>query len=234
MRGAAWLLLCAAASPMLAGAYLQSDNWVVQEHAPGVIPIYSGQLYEPMVNPFRWTWYAIPLLSIDEDNATVYHNLLVEIDAVDMHTVPGGGGELFWATFDVMVVNESLPANAQTEELGPVETGAPTCWFNEVCPGGYYARYAKAARVTTSFGYNASSPGGQVTLACVGIRMCTHTALDCALHCALHCALQCALHCALHAHHRSRRCAPCTSASASRACRQASCGTPFARPHSRA
>mgnify|MGYP004224769251 FL=1 len=163
MRGAAWLFLWAAASPMRADAYLQSDNWVVQEYVPGIIPIHSGQLYEKMVNPFRWTWYAIPLLSIDEDNATVYHNLLVEIDAVDMHTVPGGGGVLQWSSFDVMVVNESLPANAQTEELGPVETGAPTCWFNEVCPGGYYARYAKAARVTTSFGYNATSPGGQVT-----------------------------------------------------------------------
>ena len=115
MRGAWWLALCAAASPMLADAYLQSDNWVVPEVAPGVIPIRSGQLYEPTVNPFRWTWYAIPLLSIDEDNATVYHNLLVEIDAVDMHTVQGGGNALYWAAFDVMVVNESLPANAQTE-----------------------------------------------------------------------------------------------------------------------
>ena len=212
MRRAARLLLCAAASPMLAGAYLQSDNWVVQDYAAlgqmpnenevSVVPIYSGQLYERMVNPFRWTWYAIPLLSIDEDNATVYHNLLVEIDAVDMHTVPGGGGVLQWSSFDVMVVNESLPANAQTEELGPVETGAPTCWFNEVCPGGYYARYAKAARVTTSFGYNATSPGGQVTVR-MGMPMCTYTALHCALH--VHCTARCtALRAAraLHVHYR--------------------------------
>ena len=204
MRATAWLFLWAAASPMLAHAYLQSDNWVVQEYVPGIIPIHSGQLYEKMVNPFRWTWYAIPLLSIDEDNATVYHNLLVEIDAVDMHTVPGGGGVLQWSSFDVMVVNESLPANAQTEELGPVETGAPTCWFNEVCPGGYYARYAKAARVTTSFGYNATSPGGQVTVRMgMPMSMCTYTALHCALH--VHCTARCtALRAAraLHVHYR--------------------------------
>ena len=198
LRGAAWLLLCAAASPKLAHAYLQSDNWVVQEYVPGVVPIHSGQLYEPMVNPFRWTWYAIPLLSIDEDNATVYHNLLVEIDAVDMHTLPGSGGALHWAAFDVMVVNESLPANAQTEELGPVETGAPTCWFNEVCPGGYYARYSKAARVTTSFGYNATSPGGQVS-----VRVGTHT-IACAR------TLQCIAHCTCNALRTAMRaaCAP--------------------------
>ena len=182
MRGAWWLALCAAASPMLANAYLQSDNWVVPEVADGVIPIRSGQLYEPTVNPFRWTWYAIPLLSIDEDNATVYHNLLVEIDAVDMHTVQGGGNALYWAAFDVMVVNESLPMNAQTEEEGPVETGAPTCWFDEVCPGGYYARYSRAARVTTSFGYNATSPGGQVTRVSA-LFACTRTRARRIAHC---------------------------------------------------
>ena len=200
-------------------------QFVAQEYEDGVVPLISGQLYERQGSPFRWTWYAIPLLSIDADNATVYHNVLVEIDAVDTFPL---GGVFTWASFDVMVVNESLPFNAQTQDAGPVQSGSPMCWFNELCLGGYYARYDKRHRVTSSFGYNSSSPGGQVTVwACVhcsGHRACTLRCTACALH-----AQSMRVACACHSHCRYHRCAPCTSVSARRAPRLASCGTTCGR-----
>ena len=136
----------------------------------GVVPLTSGEEVTKTVNPFTWTWYGLSLVVSESENVTESYNALVQVDSLDTFPL---GGQPTWASFDVMIVNETLPANAQTLEAGPVESGSPECWFNEACPGGYYARYKEASRVTCSFGYNQTSPGGQVTamrLVWVGVR----------------------------------------------------------------
>ena len=159
MKRAVQLLLLALPRPALS------------QFGDNIVPLVSGESLYRTVNPFTWTWFAISTQDEDPDtNETVYSNVLVELDSMDTFQI---GGQDVWASFDVMVVNESLPFSAQTEEPGPVQTGSPACWFDEFCPGGYYARYKEASRVTCSFGYNQTSPGGQVTamrLVWVGVR----------------------------------------------------------------
>ena len=108
------------------------------------------------VNPFSWRWYYLPLEL--GANATA-HNAVVMVDSETLVSV---AGEETWAVFDVLLLNGTLPGNAQTGEPGPVVSGNPYCWTNEDCPYAYALRYPERPRVTASFGYNHSAPGGQM------------------------------------------------------------------------
>ena len=130
-------------------------------YANGVVALVSGEQKEYTVNPFTWTWYALSTLVEESENVTEHYSALIEIDSMD--TFPLAGQDV-WASFDVMLVNESLPADAQSLAAGPVISGSPECWFNEYCPGGYYARYKEASRVTAAFGYNKTQPAGLVSV----------------------------------------------------------------------
>ena len=50
----------------------------------------------------------------------------------------------------------------QTGEPGPVGSGNPYCWINEECESEHVLTFTEQPRVTASFGYNASAPGGGV------------------------------------------------------------------------
>ena len=151
----------------LRSAKIMAASWLVAILTPaqvvfpaGVVPLTSGELVTKTVNPFTWTWFGLSLVVSESEDVTESYNALVQLDSLDTFPL---GGQPTWASFDVMIVNETLPANAQTLEAGPVESGSPECWFNEACPGGYYARYKEAPRVTSAFGYNKTSRAGLVS-----------------------------------------------------------------------
>ena len=117
-----------------------------------VTSLVSGELLSVQINPAQWRWYELLL----DDNGTEYNAAIT----VDSETVLQAAGEQVWARFDVLVLNGTLPGNAQTEEPGPVISGSPYCWIDEECFSNYAMRFADRERVTVSFGFNASAPGG--------------------------------------------------------------------------
>ena len=107
-------------------------------------------------NPFTWSWFEVPLEDV-ENGTSVFYNAVVQVDSESLLTV---AGQDEWANFDVMLVNGTLPGNAQTGEPGPVGNGNPYCWINEECESEHVLTFTERPRVTASFGYNASAPGG--------------------------------------------------------------------------
>ena len=120
----------------------------------GVTQLNSGETLLVQLNPAQWRWYQMPL----EDNGTFY-NAVVNVDS---ETLLQSAGVQVWARFDVLILNGTLPGNAQTEEPGPVVSGSPYCWIDELCPSNYALQYADKERVTASFGFNATAPGGHL------------------------------------------------------------------------
>ena len=114
----------------------------------------SGMLQTEQVNPFTWVWYEVPL--VDYVNGTsVFYNAVVSVDSESISAM-----EETWTTFDVLVLNGTLPGNAQTGEEGPVTNSNPYCWIGEECPHAHVLRYEAKSRVTASFGFNYTAPGG--------------------------------------------------------------------------
>ena len=112
----------------------------------------SGESLTEQVNPANWKWYELLL----EDNGTHYNALVT----VDSETLIQSAGEQVWAQFDVLLVNGTLPGNAQTEEPGPVGIGSPYCWITEECTEAYALQFVDVPRATISFGYNYTAPSG--------------------------------------------------------------------------
>ena len=133
------------------------------------VALTSGEPVLAQANPFTWAWYELPLeISINE--TITWYNAVVQIDSESLISV---AGEDTWVTFDVIVMNGTLPGNAQTGEPGPVTAGNPYCWTNEECTHDYYITYSERARLTASFGFNHTNPGGMIgdlTNLVVGIR----------------------------------------------------------------
>ena len=98
--------------------------------ARGQTLLTDGERLVETVNPFTWSWYELPLVTSDGAGEDVLHNVAVEVDA---ETLVDAGGGREWARFDVIILNGSLPANAQSGQPGPITVGNPTCWINEEC-----------------------------------------------------------------------------------------------------
>ena len=129
---------------------------MANQGASGVVALASGTPVRTSVNPFTWSWYEIPLEDSFNGTTTLY-NAVVAVDSESLISV---AGEDTWATFDVIVLNGTLPGNAQTGEPGPVTSGNPYCWTNEECFHAYVLTFAEKQRVTASFGFNHTAPGG--------------------------------------------------------------------------
>ncbi len=117
--------------------------------------------------PFTWNWFELPLeLSTTDD----LYNAHVEVDA---ESLVDAGGDFEWARFDVLILNGTIPGNAQTGMPGPVSIGNPYCWINEACDA-YHFTYQEKSRVTAAIGYNYTAIGGMrepaMTNLIVGVR----------------------------------------------------------------
>ena len=129
----------------------------------------SGVAVYDQVNPFNWKWYSISLAD-EQDGQQVLYNAVVTVDSEDLVSVAGTD---VWATFDVLIVNGTLPGNAQTGEPGPVSIGNPYCWIDEECSHDVKLAFSQKSRVTASFGFNHTAPGGMLpplTQLVVGVR----------------------------------------------------------------
>jgi len=107
---------------------------------------------------FTWAWYELPLFDL-VNGTLVSYNALVQVDSETLLTV---AGEETWAGYDVMVLNGTLPSNAQTGDPGPVTVGTPTCWVDQDCDSAHVLTFTEKPRVTASFGFNTSAPGGMM------------------------------------------------------------------------
>lgn len=102
---------------------------------------------------FMWSWYELRL----EDNNT-YHNAVVTVDS---ETLQQSAGEQVWVRFDVIMLNGTLPGDPVNQIEGPVIFGEPECWQGEECQCcSYVLEYQDMARITASYGFNESAPGG--------------------------------------------------------------------------
>ena len=134
------------------------------------LALVSGQPHTEIVTPtfgtpFVWSWYELNL-----DTNGTSHNAVVYVDS---EMLQQSAGEQKWVRFDVLIVNGSLPGDSAGFP-GPVSFGDPQCWADEECPNGYALHYEDVPRVTASFGYNQTAPGGIVepapTSVVIGVR----------------------------------------------------------------
>lgn len=91
---------------------------------------------------------------------------------VDSETLISAGGEQEWAPFNVILLNGTLPGDANGP--GPILDGEPDCWIGQECPFSYVLHFEEVPRITASFGFNHSAPAGQIeeplTKLIIGVR----------------------------------------------------------------
>lgn len=135
--------------------------------AQEVLPVSPGEQFSVTVNPATWQWYELPLIDAEGRG----HAALVTLDAESKFEVED---QFFWAKFDVIILNGTLPGYAQTGKPGPVITGNPQCWFGEICEDiGVYSRQRESDCLSLSMGYNwtdASGQTGVLNTAFIGVR----------------------------------------------------------------
>ena len=103
---------------------------------------------------YRWSWFE---LRLDENNT--YHNAVVTVDSETLQPI---AGEQVWVRFDVIMVNGTIPGDPVSQVAGPIDFGDPECWIqNEECSCcSYVLKYENLPRITASYGFNQTNPGG--------------------------------------------------------------------------
>ena len=103
---------------------------------------------------YRWSWFE---LRLDENNTS--HNAVVTVDSETLQPI---AGEQVWVRFDVIMVNGTIPGDPVSQVAGPIDFGDPECWIqNEECSCcSYVLRYENLPRITASYGFNQTNPGG--------------------------------------------------------------------------
>ena len=143
-----WLLLI----PTLAQAQVQLVN-------PG------DQLHLTVV-PATWSWFELPLLN----SVGRGHAAIVTLDSGTQYEY---NSQFVFARFDMLLVSDTLPPDAQTLASGPVIDSNPLCWFNELCENSAYSRVRASDRITLSLSHNATDavgPAPPIRTAFIGVR----------------------------------------------------------------
>ena len=126
-------------------------------------PLSSGVALADQVKAFAWTWFYLPLTE-EVNGTTILHNAMVSVDSDSLVQI---AGEDTWATLDVLLLNSTMIDAAQTGDPGTLPAdaavwAAPDCWIDGNCPEGYGLLYKERMRVTASFGFNQTAPGGMM------------------------------------------------------------------------
>ena len=115
----------------------------------------SGVRVVESVNAFTWSWYQMPLEEV-VNGTSVSYNAVIEVDAESINVIDEA-----WTKYDVLILNGTLPGNAQPPfDPGPIRIGDPACWIGYECEHAHVLQFQAKQRVTASFGFNYTAPGG--------------------------------------------------------------------------